>query len=490
MQRPAVATATARLSTGPPSGTSTDSSNKFVWLSTTSQDTLTAALEAGIRTVVFDVSSAAQAAEWQQLGRFDAITRGSDGRLRDASGAQVGRVRTLASPEDLRAAEREAGAADGVVVMDASDWQIIPAENLVAAYQHNPRATLMAAAPDCASSRVMLEALEAGTDGVLLRTDSPAEVRELAQYLREREQQGAARLRFDTATVTSVRPVGMGDRACVDLCSLLEPGEGLLVGSFARAMFLVASECAESKYIASRPFRVNAGPVHAYVQLPGGKTGYLSELESGSEVLVAAAGGGTRTALVGRVKIESRPLVLVEAELPGGDRCSALLQNAETVRVVGPAAAGGGGASGSGHASSSGAGNVRAALKQAASRASAAKAAMAAMAAPNPAADAEAAAVAAVAVAAAAIEAADAAEHGYVWQQGCDSNSGSGSGSGRSKDGAAGAAGAAAAAAAGAVSGWHAVSVSQLMPGDQMFVLRQEGARHTGVAIQESISER
>lgn len=55
--------------------------------------------------------------------------------------------------------------------------QIIPAENLVAAYQHNPRATLLAAAGDAASGRVMLEALEAGTDGVLLRTDSPAEVR-------------------------------------------------------------------------------------------------------------------------------------------------------------------------------------------------------------------------------------------------------------------------------------------------------------------------
>lgn len=54
--------------------------------------------------------------------------------------------------------------------------QIIPAENLVAAYQGNPGATLLAAARDCATSRVMLEALEAGTDGVLLQTDSPAEV--------------------------------------------------------------------------------------------------------------------------------------------------------------------------------------------------------------------------------------------------------------------------------------------------------------------------
>ena len=50
-------------------------------------------------------------------------------------------------------------------------------------------------------------------------------------------------------------------RVCVDMASLLVPGEGLLVGSFARALFLVHSECAESAYINSRPFRVNAGPV-------------------------------------------------------------------------------------------------------------------------------------------------------------------------------------------------------------------------------------
>lgn len=56
--------------------------------------------------------------------------------------------------------------------------------------------------------------------------------------------------------------------------------------------------------------------VHAYVALPGGRTGYLSELRSGSEVLVADAGGRTRTALVGRAKIERRPLMLVEVSGP------------------------------------------------------------------------------------------------------------------------------------------------------------------------------
>ena len=64
--------------------------------------------------------------------------------------------------------------------------------------------------------------------------------------------------------------------------------------------------------------------VHAYVALPGGRTGYLAELRSGSEVLVADAAGRARTALVGRVKCERRPLVLVEVGAPLLQRSVAL----------------------------------------------------------------------------------------------------------------------------------------------------------------------
>ena len=50
--------------------------------------------------------------------------------------------------------------------------------------------------------------------------------------------------------------------------------------------------------------------MHSYIQVAGGRTEYLSELRSGSEVVVAdGASGRQRVALVGRVKVESRPLV-------------------------------------------------------------------------------------------------------------------------------------------------------------------------------------
>ena len=69
--------------------------------------------------------------------------------------------------------------------------------------------------------------------------------------------------------------------------------------------------------------------------MAGGRTEYLSELHTGSQVLVVDALGHTRSVLVGRVKIESRPLLLVEVEVDG-QRHSVLLQNAETVCLVAP----------------------------------------------------------------------------------------------------------------------------------------------------------
>jgi hypothetical protein len=49
--------------------------------------------------------------------------------------------------------------------------------------------------------------------------------------------------------------------------------------------------------------------VHAYVHSKAGRTAYLSELRSGAEAVVVEPGGRQRTAVVGRVKVESRPLV-------------------------------------------------------------------------------------------------------------------------------------------------------------------------------------
>ncbi len=107
----------------------------------------------------------------------------------------------------------------------------------------------------------------------------------------------------------------------------------MLIGSMSRGLFFVHAETAESPYVASRPFRVNAGAVHAYVRTPDGGTKYLSELKSGDEVQVVDTDGNTREAIVGRVKIEKRPMFRVELAVDG-DRIETLLQNAETIKVA------------------------------------------------------------------------------------------------------------------------------------------------------------
>lgn len=49
--------------------------------------------------------------------------------------------------------------------------------------------------------------------------------------------------------------------------------------------------------------------------VPGGKTCYLAELKAGKEILVVDQNGIQRTAVVGRVKIETRPLIIVDAKV-------------------------------------------------------------------------------------------------------------------------------------------------------------------------------
>ncbi len=54
---------------------------------------------------------------------------------------------------------------------------------------------------------------------------APLQVRQLVAYLAQRKAQRAQQLQYTPARVSRVVPVGMGDRACVDLASLLVPGE-------------------------------------------------------------------------------------------------------------------------------------------------------------------------------------------------------------------------------------------------------------------------
>ena len=214
------------------------------------------------------------------------------------------------------------------LIVIGTDWKIIPLENLIAALQKHD-VEIIAGVKSSSEAKVALETLEHGSDGVLLETNDTSEIKRTVQIA---ETAGMKPTSLIPAKITRVKSVGMGDRVCVDTCSLLSKGEGMLIGSQSNGLFLVHGETEESPYVASRPFRVNAGAVHAYVYVSG-KTKYLSELQSGDDITVIDSKGLSRKATIGRVKIERRPLLLVEAQVKG-DKIKTILQNAETIKLV------------------------------------------------------------------------------------------------------------------------------------------------------------
>ena len=146
---------------------------------------------------------------------------------------------------------------------------------------------------------------------------------------------GCGNIDLSVVEVESVKNIEMGDRVCVDTVSMMVPGEGMLIGSQAACLFLVQSESEDNGYVAARPFRVNAGAVHAYVLGPEGRTRYLAELKSGEPLVLVDKDGNMRMSSVGRCKVEQRPLLMLTAKA-GDDVYTTILQNAETVKMVGP----------------------------------------------------------------------------------------------------------------------------------------------------------
>lgn len=241
------------------------------------------------------------------------------------SGTDV-RVILVKDSGELEAAVR-AVPDGGVLAIEWTGDRLIPLEYAIASRGRRHAVWVYARGPREVPGA--LGALEHGADRVLVEVNSTEDVDGLESIL---EGPLPARLEWTRAPLTSVRPAGVGSRVLVDTTSLLTPEEGLLVGSAAAFLFHVASEAVGSTFSRARPFRVNAGAAHSYVLMADGSTRYLSELEAGDAVLVARPEGEARSARVGRVKIERRPLVVLTADDAGIAR-TVFLQEAETVRL-------------------------------------------------------------------------------------------------------------------------------------------------------------
>lgn len=213
------------------------------------------------------------------------------------------------------------------LLIDCPNWKIIPVENLIAETKGKSR--LLVRTRTFEESRAILSTLELGADGICLTSDNLSDILRTRDLIQEQPRE----IPLSVAKVTSIKPIGTGARVCVDTCEILQSGEGLLTGTSSQGLFLVEGEVHSNDHVNPRPFRVNAGPVALYVLAPEGRTQYLSELTAGQSVLLVDKEGHTRNVDVARVKIERRPMMLVEASI-GSHSVKTIVQNAETVRLV------------------------------------------------------------------------------------------------------------------------------------------------------------
>jgi 3-dehydroquinate synthase II len=279
------------------------------------KDVAIAALELGVETLWVPDGCSGDARE---LGRVATVC--SEGDLREGRDFRVTGMRGREDETAVLSSSPET-----VWVIRPKEREVIPLENLVA---HRRKIFVVAHTPE--EVALCRGVLERGVHGIVLEADSPAGMRRLASAARI----DAGRVPLVSARVTEITSLGIGDRVCVDTCSLIEGSTGMLVGNSSAGMFLVCAENAPNPYVLPRPFRINAGAVHSYCRLPAGRTAYLSELSAGAEVLLVNEHGEAETAAVGRVKVERRPLLLVRAEGTGSASHSVILQNAETIRLA------------------------------------------------------------------------------------------------------------------------------------------------------------
>jgi len=283
-------------------------------------------LAAEVCDAVLENAQASSRSDKQEISVLTSFDEDAITRLK-REGKKVALKLNIRGKEDENTAVKVAELSADYLILNCLDWRVIPLENLIA--RTRGKSKLIAEVSNAEDARLVLEALELGTDGVLLKNSDPNELMKVTAIVKKQ----MPKIELVPAKVTAVKPIGTGARVCVDTCDLMVAGEGILVGCQSAGLFLVEAEVYENPYVQPRPFRVNAGSSSLYTLSSLQATRYLSELKAGDEVLVVNREGKVRQTNVGRAKIEFRPLILVEAEVKG-KKIKVILQNAETIRLV------------------------------------------------------------------------------------------------------------------------------------------------------------
>ena len=228
------------------------------------------------------------------------------------------------------------------IVLDFSNWKMIPVENIIAECEGT--GTKIAVIVNLAMDvNGIAFALEKGVDAIVIENEvkliqacSIAKSQRLENSSLDSMQtaESLEKLNLSELIITNIESGGVGERYCIDLVCLISEGEGMLIGSSSSSLSLVHGEVIDSDFVPARPFRVNAGPPHSYILMADGKTKYLSELISGDNVMLVSENGSTRSATIGRLKIEKRPFLRIYWENDYEISNSIFLQQAETVRIL------------------------------------------------------------------------------------------------------------------------------------------------------------
>jgi len=284
---------------------------KHVWFCALPFDKklVTLALESGVDAII---TEAQRADDVRALGRVEVLTPDDVTRI------------ALASKKDEESAVAALKAGKKTIL--AHGWEIIPVENILA-----QTTGLGVEVANLDEARLAAGILERGVDVIVVLQKGAKDLKKIVADVKLSQ----GKIGLAKGVITSIETAGLGHRVCVDTMSMLKKSQGMLIGNSSAFTFLVHAETESNPYVAARPFRVNAGAVHAYAVMPGDKTNYLEELESGDEVLVVAADGSTSVATIGRVKVEVRPMLRITAKV-GDVTGAAFLQNAETIRLTRP----------------------------------------------------------------------------------------------------------------------------------------------------------
>lgn len=199
------------------------------------KDLVTNGLEAGVVSFILRKGDE----QFEELGLMEDTVYFDKGQPVDQDWAYA----DIRTPEDQDRVLRMAGKKKAVVI-ETGDWTIIPLENMIAKFR-TAGTSVIAVAHSKDDASLYLQTMEKGVDGVVIETDDPFSISKFKDLLTVTEP-----VEICEVEVTSIRTLEKGDRVCVDTCSNMVPGEGMLVGSYSNCLFLIQSESEENGYVA------------------------------------------------------------------------------------------------------------------------------------------------------------------------------------------------------------------------------------------------